>query len=315
MYPHQTLLGSGLSRRQFVQGAMGLGAWSLAGGLANAEKPADGWIDAHVHVWIADTERYPLKAGITKDRMAIPSFTPEELFTHTGPCGVCRIVLIQMSYYGSDNSYMLDAIERHRGVFAGVAIVDENDHPCKSMLALADKGVRGFRLRPSGPSADAWFASSPLTAMFRCGAEHGLAMCLLVDPEHLPAVDRMAKKNPDTPIVIDHFARIGAGGEIREPDVDALCGLAKNRNVCVKTSAFYALGKKKAPYLDLAPMIRRLLDAFGPQRLMWASDSPFQVINEHTYRDSLDLIRSRIDFLSDSDRQWLLEKTADRLFF
>jgi predicted TIM-barrel fold metal-dependent hydrolase len=62
-------------------------------------------------------------------------------------------------------------------------------------------------------------------------------------------------------------------------------------------------------------MIRRLLDAFGPQRLMWATDCPYQVQGGQTYEDSISLIRDRLDFLSDGDREWILRKTAERLFF
>jgi predicted TIM-barrel fold metal-dependent hydrolase len=83
----------------------------------------------------------------------------------------------------------------------------------------------------------------------------------------------------------------------------------------VKVSAFYALGRKTAPYLDLAPMIRRVFEDHGPRRLMWASDSPFQVENGHRYADSVALIRERLDFFSSEDRDWLLEKTAAGLFF
>jgi predicted TIM-barrel fold metal-dependent hydrolase len=62
-------------------------------------------------------------------------------------------------------------------------------------------------------------------------------------------------------------------------------------------------------------MIRRLVEAYSPQRLMWATDCPFQVQSGRTYRDSIELVRSRLDFLSDDDRQWLLRKTAERVFF
>jgi predicted TIM-barrel fold metal-dependent hydrolase len=62
-------------------------------------------------------------------------------------------------------------------------------------------------------------------------------------------------------------------------------------------------------------MIRRLVDAYSPQRLMWATDCPYQVQNGHTYLDSIELVRSRLDFLSADDRAWLLGKTAERVFF
>jgi predicted TIM-barrel fold metal-dependent hydrolase len=297
---------------------MGLGAWSLAPGVGRAERPAapnGDYIDAHVHVWTSDTERYPLKPGMAKDRMAVASFTPEELFVHTKPCGVGRIVLIQMSYYGFDNRYMLDSMKRYPSAFAGVAVIDDKDRPREVMLSLAEKGVRGFRLRPGTAPAGNWLDGPEMAAMWKCGAENGLAMCLLIDPRHLPAVDGMSQRFPETPVVIDHFARIGADGEIRKQDLDTLCGLARHKNVRVKISAFYALGKKEPPFLDLTAMIRRLLDAFGPERLMWASDSPFQVIHGHQYRDSIDLIRTHLEFLSDGDRQWLLRKTAEQTFF
>lgn len=307
-----------VSRRQFVRGVAGLGACALASSVSRAGSPSDrpgSDIDAHVHVWTSDTGRYPLKPGVTKDRMALPSFTPEELLAHAKPCGVGRVVLIQMSYYGNDNSYMLDAMERFPGVFSGVAVIDETDQPREKMLALAARGVRGFRLRPQSATGEDWLDSPAMAAMWKCGADRGLAMCLLVDPQHLPAIDRMAGKYPATPVVIDHFARIGADGEIRPHDVDALCRTARNQNVHVKLSAFYALGGKQAPYLDLAPMIRRLLDAYGRERLMWASDCPFQVMKGHTYADSVALVRNRLDFLSDRDQEWLLRKTAAGLFF
>ncbi len=282
---------------------------------AAEESTSEDWIDAHVHVWTPDVERFPLAAGFTKSEMQPASFTPEELFAQARPHGVRRIVLIQMSYYGFDNSYMLRAMRDHSGVFSGVAIVDENDGPSRRMKQLAERGVRGFRIQPAGRQPDVWLAGDGMQAMWKCGAEEGLAMCHLINPEFLPSVDRMCDKFPDTPVVIDHFARIGIDGVIRNDDLDNLCRLARHKNVSVKVSAFYALGKKQSPYLDLGPMIRRLLDAFGPERLMWASDCPFQVQGAHTYQASIALVRNGLEFLTDNDRQWLLRKTAERVFF
>jgi predicted TIM-barrel fold metal-dependent hydrolase len=298
---------------------LGAATWAFAGRLACAEparrNPSEGFIDAHVHVWTPDTDRYPLAPGFTKKQMTPPSFTPEELFAHSRPCEVARIVLIQMSYYGSDNSYMLDMMRKHKGVFSGVAIVDEAGDPSAKMRELARRGVRGFRIVAGTQPPDRWLSSDSMAAMWQCGAEAGLAICPLMNPEYLPVLGAMCQKHPKTPVVIDHFARIGIDGQVRDRDLDNLCGLARHTSVRVKLSAYYALGRKKAPYTDLAPMIRRLLDAFGPARLMWASDSPFQVVSGHCYRDSIDLVRTRLDFLSPTDGDWLLRRTAAQTFF
>ena len=83
----------------------------------------------------------------------------------------------------------------------------------------------------------------------------------------------------------------------------------------MKTSAFYALGKKQAPYTDLGNMIQRLVRELGANRLMWASDCPYQVVEGHNYADSIGLIRDRLDFLSKEDKQWMLRGTAEKVFF
>ena len=273
-------------------------------------------IDAHVHVWTPDTAKYPLAAGYRREEMLPPSFTPEELFAQMRPCGVGRVVLVQMSFYGFDNSYMLDTIARFPGVFSGIAVIDDSAaRPQDEMRRLKPLGVRGFRIYPRNMPVDRWLDGAGLAAMWDCGAQENMAMCCLVNPPELPAIDQMCEKRPDTPVVIDHFGRVGMTGEIREADVAELCRLARHKHTYVKVSAFYALGKKKPPYTDLGPMIRRLRDAFGPERLMWATDCPYQVQDENTYRDSIELVRSRLDFLSADDRQWLLHKTAERVFF
>ncbi len=62
------------------------------------------YVDAHAHVWTDDTTHYPLAPGFKKEDMKPPSFTPDELFKHTKPGGVSRVNLIQMSWYGFNNS-------------------------------------------------------------------------------------------------------------------------------------------------------------------------------------------------------------------
>lgn len=274
------------------------------------------FIDAHSHIWTPDTQRYPLAAGFRRANMDPPSFTFEELSQQAIPVGVSRVVLIQMSFYGYDNSYMLDAIAKHPAMYRGVAVIDqESDRAPDTMRDLKQKGVRGFRIYPKDRPLDRWLSSAGMRAMWKCGADQNLAMCCLMDPNGLPALGSMCREFPETPVVIDHMCRIGVTGQVPQDDVQALCDMAKHKRLTVKVSAFYALGKKKAPYHDLAPLIKRLYDSYGPERLMWASDAPFQVVDGHTYKASIDLIQSGLDFLKATDQDWLLRKTAEKVFF
>lgn len=307
-----------LSRRQWMQTSVAAGlvaAHATRPLSAIAPPPTSGWIDAHVHVWTPDLQSYPLAVGYRREDMKPASFTPEQLMQHAAPSGVTRVVLIQMSYYQFDNRYMLDVIAGEPEVYRGVAIVDPQSRPAETMKQLAASGVRGFRIQPNGSPPDKWLQDDAMRAMWKCGADEGLAMCHLINPEYLPSVAKMCREFPRTPVVIDHFARIGIDGMVRPADLDNLCRLADYSEVTVKTSAFYALGAKKAPYTDLGPMIERLVRAFGAQRLMWASDCPFQVEEGHEYAPSIDLIRNGLPFLTMEDREWMLRKTAERVFF
>ncbi|MEX0704625.1 MAG: amidohydrolase family protein [Planctomycetales bacterium] len=319
------------ARRDFLQAGVAASIAALGGGVRPGRLPAAeeraprpektaaqiarGFIDAHSHVWTSDVDAYPLKPGRGKDEMRPASFTPAELLSHAEPAGVTRVVLIQSSFYELDNAYLLDSIRKHPGRFSGVAIIDPEKAPRERMKRLVERGVRGYRLRPWDAPPDKWLDREGVAEMWQTGADEGLAMALLIDPQYLESVGRMCAKFPRTPVVIDHFARIGVDGEVRKADLDALCDLAKHPNMHVKVSACGALGKKQAPYTDLLPMVRRLCDAYGPQRLMWGTDCPYQILDGHTYRDSIELIRTHADFMSEGDREWVLRKSAERMFW
>src|SRR5579883_41343 len=287
-----------------------------------------GYIDAHVHVWSDDTAHYPPARGWKKEDMRPARFTPEDLFKHTKPAGVDRINLIQMSYFypkdltgrkanDFDNSYMLDMIALYKGVFTGTAVIDPfGAAPGGLMADLAKKRVRAFRIHPdlSRLPPARWLEPPGYAAMFAAGAKNNQAMSCLISPEALPELDRMCRKFPEAPVIIDHLCRIGIDGTIRDKDVDALCAMAVHKKVMVKVGAFYALGKKQPPYTDLGPLIQKVVRAFGARRCMWESDCPFQVV-KHTYRDSLDLVARRLPFLTADDKDWLLRRTAEDFFF
>ena len=281
------------------------------------------WIDAHVHIWTQDTsayprrDRYPVPGGtdVAKVEANPPHFPPEHLLDITRPFGVTRIGLVQMSFYGTDNQLMLDTIKRWPETFRGFGYVDpEQADVGDRMKSLLSGGITGFRIVPEDAAVATWLRTPGYEAMFTAAAETGQAMSCLVNADALAEIDRMCAVHRRTTVVIDHLGRIGAGGTIRESEVDALCSLARHENVHVKVSAFYALGADRHIHKDLIPLIRRVYDAYGADRLMWASDSPPALIDE-SYWDQITLVRDRIDFFSASDREKIMRETAERVIF
>ncbi|MEQ9409306.1 MAG: amidohydrolase family protein [Fuerstiella sp.] len=294
--------------------AMGT-ALSTRTGLA-ADDENTPWIDAHSHIWTPDTSKFGLRPGMTVDDLQPRSFTDAELMAIARPQGVGRVVLIQHTYFhGFDNAYLIDAWRRHPDLFRVVGMVDDLWPNCgRAMKQLLPQGVTGFRITPRKGISE-WLQTDGMTEMWQTAAETGQSMCCLINPENLPQVDAACRRHPDTPVVIDHFARIGIDGTIRDSDLNSLCKLAVHKNVKVKISAYYALGRKQPPHHELIPMIRRLYETFGADRLMWASDCPYQLDGNNTYESSIALIRDTIDFVSDAERRQLLRDTAEQTFF
>ena len=198
--------------------------------MADAPKktgPSGEAIDAHVHVWTPDTAKYPLAAGYRREEMAPPSFTPEQLFVQMQPCGVGRVVLVQMSFYGFDNSYMLDTIRAYPGVFSGIAVIDDSAAKAAGRDAAAQTARRA-RISHLCPE----HAGRSLAGRRRYAGDVGVrgerphGHVLPGESAELPAIDRMCEKHPETPVVIDHCGRVGIDGTIRDANVAQLCRLA-----------------------------------------------------------------------------------------
>jgi len=282
----------------------------------STDENGSGWIDAHSHIWTPDTSRFHLQQGMTVDDLLPRSFTDDELMAVAGPEGVERVVLIQHTvFHGFDNSYLIDAWRRHPDRFRIVGMVDDLRPNCdRAMRQLLKHGVTGFRIAPRKGITN-WLQTDGMTDMWKTAAETGQSICCLINPVNIPEVAAACRRHPDTPVVIDHFARVGIDGTIHENELADLCALARHPLVNVKVSAYYALGAKQPPYHDLIPMIKRLFDTFGPDRLMWASDCPYQLDGNNTYAASIGLVRDTLDFLTPNDQRKLVRSTAERVFF
>jgi len=281
-------------------------------------------IDAHCHVWSPDTKRYPLVAGIDKNDLRLLSFTPDDHFQYSRVAGDVRLNLVQTEEYGLDHSYILDLIagDPRRFVGTGIvaAVVDVSlASPDDAMVALSQGGIYAFRVRGQGRRTMSfndwprWLDHDGYHKMFKAGADHNLAISFLMRPDDIPELDRMCGLYPETPVIIDHLGGLEqADGKFPDEQVDALCGMARHKEVMLKVGAFQELG-----FADVLPLLRRVVDAFGPERCMWESDSGGTefVDPERDYLASIDVIRKHADFLSASEKEQILFRTAEDFFF
>jgi predicted TIM-barrel fold metal-dependent hydrolase len=255
-----------LTRRQFATAA---GAAVLATATGDFAMPAAftpppaGSVDCHAHIMLKSA---PLAPG----RHSEPArdVPVEEYIAVLDTHGVARGVLTQPSFYGTDNSLLLQALARYPDRLRGTGIVAPAAGEAE-LAALRRGGVRGLRLnwfhRDTLPDA----RGADYQRLFARARDLDLHVELYLEgakmPDVLPAIRASGAK-----IVLDHFGSPEPAAGVAGAGFRAVLDAVSAGSTWVKLSAPYRLGGGPAkPYVDA------LMTAGGPDRLVWASDWPW----------------------------------------
>lgn len=285
-----------LSRRAFLQGA-GVAP------LLNDYRI----FDPHVHVWKHDP-RFPFAEGANvPERDA----TPDMLLDLMKANGVSKTVIIQVIHYKYDNSYLAGVLQRYPGTFQGVCRVDPIDPAAPDHLArLVGQGFRGVRLSPAGNATGDWIRGPLMPPLWKRCSDLKVPMTVLAPITRMPDVAALLEKLPDLTVVIDHMADC----PIDQPaELEKLIALRRYPKVFVKISHTWSISKQPYPWPDAQEFVKRLHQAYGPQRLMWATDWPI-IEGYSTYPKALTVVRDEMKFLNADDRRWILSKTIERVW-
>ncbi len=136
-------------------------------------------------------------------------------------------------------------------------------------------------------------------------------MCVLCPISRIPDVEEVIRRHDGAlDVCIDHMADCPID---KSEELKKLLALARYPRVYVKLSHLWSLSHEAYPYRDTHEQVRRLYDAFGPERLMWGTDWP-AVEDFCGYGRALALYRDEIKFFNDEDRRWILGETALKLW-
>ena len=279
----------------------------LAGAAANALAADSRILDPHVHVWKRDPA-FPFAALA---RVPERDAAPETLLELMKANGVARTVIIQVIHYKYDNRYLASVLKRYPGIFQGVCRVDPLDPAAPDQLSrLTTQGFRGVRLSPAGNATGDWFRGPLMPPLWKRCQELKVPMTVLAPITRMPEVAALLEKLPDLTVVIDHMADC----PIDQPaELEKLIALQRYPKVFVKISHTWSISKQPYPWLDAQEYVKRLHAAFGPERLMWATDWPI-VENVSTYERALRVVRDEMKFLNTEDRDWIMNKTIERVW-
>ena len=225
--------------------------------------PPPGATDCHVHV-IGPKARFPL----ARERSYTPmDASAAELAAMLARLKLERVVLVQPSFYRTDNACMLDAMAKIKNS-RGVAVLPDKVAAAK-LDRLHAQGIRGLRVNiATAGAASIEVMRRDIAAAARLCERHGWHVQLFVLSTAIePLTPLLAALPVDT--VFDHFGLNAPGADT--PALRALLRLLEAGKTWVKISGAYRITSWRDP--RIGPLARTLCAA-NPQRIVWGSDWP-----------------------------------------
>ncbi len=226
-------------------------------------------IDCHCH--ILDPSRFAYGADVPYRPAGQETGSADYFAQVLDAYSVRHALLVEPnSGYGPDNRCMLDAIALGKGRFKGVAVV-ANDAPLAELQALQAQGIVGIAFNVALYGLAHYANIAPLLARL---AGLDLFANVQVQDDQLATLAPLLN-DAGVQVLIDHCGRPDVSRGLDAPGFAALLSMAHQGLTVVKISGFSKFSKTPFPFADTRAHIQALLQAFGPDHCLWASDWPF----------------------------------------
>lgn len=265
-------------------------------------------VDAQVHVFYAMGEVETLAC---MKALGIQGMVIDELWRHT-PEGASWPY---RDFGGGVRRFVAPLAQaaalRHPDRFALLQRVTRHDPDLPSLFSILGNtpGCRAVRINLRQREERQAFLDGGYDSLLRLAGKHDLAVCLLIHGRNAADVLRHTlQRFPDVRFVLDHL-----GNPKSTDQWNAVLGLAECKNLWLKwCHGHHCFDAGPYPFAGLRKEMSRAIDAFGVQRMLWASDFTHDR-GGVTWSELLYYVREAPQ-LSQSDKAWLLGRSARDVF-
>jgi predicted TIM-barrel fold metal-dependent hydrolase len=263
-------------------------------------------VDAATHAWVIDDPRFPIDPDVASCPDNLPKIdeSAEHLIARMASFGIDETVISHVCYYGQDNRYSSYCIKTYPEKFTGVALLvgygmrppNDPSIPAELERLMREDGFSGLRLSPIYDPDVTWLNDPVSYPLWKKAEELGAAFNIFAAPHQVNQIGDMAARYPGVNIVVDHFAMI----DITRPDSEGfgpLLALNQYPNVYIRTS-LHNPSREKLPFRDMWPYLERAYDAFGPRKLIYATDYELLVMKD------------MVPFFTSEDKEWIMGRNA-----
>jgi len=270
-------------------------------------------IDAQVHCYERNHPGRPWHAALAGP----PEVTGPDMIKAMDAVSVDGALLISVyTMYRWDASYAVAVHKAHPDRFGLIKPVNANDPKVVETIDEWAKmpGTVAIRIMMT-PEISSDPSDPGINKVLAAAAKNDLPVNLLARGR-MEQVTELAKRNPDTQIVIDHLGLEQPFVPPAPPkpweELPKVLAVAKQKNVAIKITGACTLSHEKFPYKDIWDPLGRIFDAYGLDRCMWGTDWT-RAVNLLTYKDGVEAFRVT-DRMSDSDRAILMGGSLQKIY-
>lgn len=241
-------------------------------------------IEWNVHMFSADLQRYPFhpKASYRPEVETLPIDPLAPYLERLRTEGIDRGVLVQPEPYGDDHRLVLDCLQREPKRLKGTSLFYPRDPAAPAKLeALVKLEPRiiatRFHAHRGKEEYLGSFADPGVRALWKKAAELRILVELHIGPNYARQAGEAIRAFPGATVLIDHLAEPHMGDAVEYAHV---LDLARLPDVYMKLSGLSHFSKDSPLYRDARPFTRRVIEAFGPDRLVWGSGTP-EIVDAH----------------------------------
>lgn len=269
-------------------------------------------VDAQLHLWPEESPEHPWAPG-GRERVHRPEpFTHEEAVALMDGAGVDRAVIVPPSWLGDSPHYALEAVARHPGRFAVMARIalDRREESAVLLPSWRDTpGMLGVRLTFMMKER-AWLDDGTADWFWPAAESCGLPV-MVHAPDGKEKILAVARRHPGLTLVIDHMGLsmdVAREGRLAEA-IAGTVRFADCPNVCVKLSSAPNYSGEAYPFRDMAPHIKSVVEAFGPERCFWGTDVT-RDWNKCSYAERVTHFTETLDFLDADALDWIMGRAV-----
>ncbi|MDQ6706641.1 MAG: amidohydrolase family protein [Acidobacteriota bacterium] len=271
-------------------------------------------IDAHQHFW--DLDRFTYAWMPARPSRLRRNFLPEDLEAILAEHRFDGTVLVQAHTHVDETRWFLELASRHAFIKGVVGWADLTNNLLGEVLDEFQRHpkFKGIRHPVHDEADDQWLLRPDVLAGIKELARRGIPYDLLLRPQHLPLVPRLAEAVPDLRMVIDHIAKPPiASHRVAGWARDIEAAAAIPQIFCKISGMITEADHESWSADDLRPYVAHVLAVFGPDRLMFGSDWPVCLL-AGTWKQVLAAFTQAAGALPGPVRDKLLGDTAQRFY-